>query len=464
MFQRPPGSHHLRAMKETDNDGIILTRGLFHRDRLIITTPAAIADVLVHKSYDMEKPPWARAFLRKFLGDGLLMTEGDEHKHHRKQIMPAFHFRHIKELYPIFWSKSMEMVGTLKAALAESESNVVEIGHFSTLVTLDIIGLAGLGRDIGSMRNSDDELIRNYEEVLEPTTEKAVFFILHLVFPQWVIASLPWRLNERVRVITTDLKRICTEFVVQKKLRLKNESQESVDILSIMIRSGDFSDANLVDQLLTFLAAGHETTSSALTWTSYLLSKHPHIQTRLRTEIHQHIPNPTALSNPANDATSILESMPYLNAVCNEVLRLFPTIPVTARVTIRDTTVAGHLIPKGTQIMVVPWAINRNPKLWGPGSEEFVPERWIDKETGRATMNGGAESNYSFLTFLHGPRSCIGERFARAEMRALVASLVGAFELNMANPGEKVVIGGTITSKPMNGMNLRLIPVQWGSP
>lgn len=205
----------------------------------------------------------------------------------------------------------------------------------------------------------------------------------------------------------------------------------------------------------------HETTSSALTWSSHLLSKHPDIQERLRAEIHQSIPDPLALSGRNVDVASILENMPYLNAVCNEVLRLFPTIPVTARITVRDTTVAGQHVPRDTILLVVPWAINRNPKLWGPTAEDFVPERWID-ESGRATMNGGADSNFSFLTFLHGPRSCIGERFARAELRALLAALVGSFEFEMADPGEKVEIGGTITSKPIKGMKLRMKPVSWG--
>jgi cytochrome P450 len=155
--------------------------------------------------------------------------------------------------------------------------------------------------------------------------------------------------------------------------------------------------------------------------------------------------------------------MPYLNGVCNEVLRLFPTIPITGRDAIRDTTVTGHFIPAGTTLFIVPWAINRLPALWGPDSEEFVPDRWIDKETGRATMNGGADSNYAFLTFLYGPRACIGERFARAELRALVAAFVGSFEMELANPDEEIVIGGTITSKPVNGMKLRLNPVKWGT-
>lgn len=170
--------------------------------------------------------------------------------------MPAFHFRHIKELYPVFWTKSIDFCHAVQNALASDTSKVLEIGHYATQVTLDIIGLAGLGRDIGSLRTSDDELITNYEEILEPTNEKAIYFILHLIFSPWFIGILPWRLNERVRITTSNLKRICRDFVVERKSQMKRESQENLDILSIMIRSNDFSDQNLVDQLLTFLAAG----------------------------------------------------------------------------------------------------------------------------------------------------------------------------------------------------------------
>lgn len=257
MFKRPPGSPHLQLMKETPNDGIIHFRSFFHEGRLILTSPAALAEVLVHKSYDFEKPPWVRQFLRQFLGDGLLMTEGDEHRHQRKQIMPAFSFRHIKELYPIFWSKSIELCNVVKAELRDKPNSVLEVNHFSTQVTMDIIGLAGLGRDIGSLQNSDDELVKNYEEILEPTMEKGIYFVLHLLWPPWVIRALPWKLNERVKITTSNLKRICREFLVEKKARMKTESEESRDILSIMLRSNNFSDEGLVDQLLTFMAAGY---------------------------------------------------------------------------------------------------------------------------------------------------------------------------------------------------------------
>ncbi|KAF2740058.1 cytochrome P450 3A4 [Polyplosphaeria fusca] len=462
MFQRPPGSSELAMIKDTPNDGLVFFHSFFHEGRLILTSPSALAEVLVHKSYDFEKPIWVRAFLEKFLGHGLLTTEGEEHKYQRKQIMPAFSFRHIKELYPIFWTKSIELCEVIKKELLDKPDKVLEFNHFTQQATLDIIGLAGLGRDIASLRNADDLLIKNYEEILEPTAEKGVYFVLHLLFPAWVIKALPWKLNERVRVTTGEIKRICREFLLEKKARMKLESEEQVDILSILLRSNNFSDDGLIDQLLTFLAAGHETTSSALTWASHLLATHPTAQSRLRAEIHAHIPDPKLMSSPSFDAASLLESLPFLNAVCNETLRLYPSIPVSSRVASRDTSINGHFVPKGTMSIVVPWAINRSPTLWGPNADQFVPERWLDAAAGdKANYMGGAESNYAFLTFLHGPRSCIGEKFARGELRALLAAFVGCFEFEMEVPGKEVRAGGTITSKPIDGMRLRLRTVEW---
>ena len=259
MMARPAGQPHLQAMKAQPDAPLLLARGFFHSAWLFPTTPEALSDVLVHKSYDYEKPLHTRTFLSKFIGFGLLMTEGDEHKHARKNIMPAFSFRHIKDLYGVFWDKSIEFRDAVRAAVDAEPDKIVDICRYTTQVTLDIIGLAGLGRDIGSLRNSEDELVKNFEEILEPTPEKALYLVLHVIFPGWFIAKLPWGLNKRVEITTGNVKRITTEFVREKKANMKlqgSEGQPSRDILSIMIRSNDFSDENLVDQLLTFLAAG----------------------------------------------------------------------------------------------------------------------------------------------------------------------------------------------------------------
>jgi cytochrome P450 len=205
----------------------------------------------------------------------------------------------------------------------------------------------------------------------------------------------------------------------------------------------------------------HESTASTFVWATYLLSINEDVQTRLREEIYKTIPDPGGLQEPGCQIGTILETMPYLNSVCNEVLRLFPTLPLSARVAVRDTTVASHFVPVGTLVLISPWAINRNPELWGEDSEEFVPERWIDDNTGRMMLNGSAASKYSLLTFFHGPRSCIGERFARAELRALVTAFVGSFKMQMSDPSEVVVVGGSLTAKPVNGMRLKLTPTEW---
>jgi cytochrome P450 len=119
----------------------------------------------------------------------------------------------------------------------------------------------------------------------------------------------------------------------------------------------------------------------------------------------------------------------------------------------------GSHIPAGTVIILAPWAVNKDPAMWGPKASEFDPGRWKDPKTGKPNQSGGASTNYAFLTFLHGPRSCIGQGFARAELRALVAAFVGAFEFTMADPDEEVIPAGVVTTKPKDGLKLKLTKI-----
>ncbi|GAM82524.1 hypothetical protein ANO11243_005060 [Dothideomycetidae sp. 11243] len=464
MFQKPPGTDFLRWLSAVPNDGLIYFRGFLHQDRLLVTSPKVLGELLVTKSYDFEKPKPVRDFLRRVLGDGLIIVEGDVHKFQRKHIMPVFQFRHIKELYPMMLRKAQQMTDLIRnqvsedIAIAEKQGGVaeMEINHWANKVTMDIIGVAGLGRDFNALRNSDDELIQNYEEMLEPSKEKSVFFLTQTLGPKRLAMMLPWDVPKRFRVITGNLDRITKDLVRAKKDAVKKGGEEHLDILSVLIKSNNFSDQELCDQMLTFLAAGHETTSSAFTWCTYLLSTHPEIQTRLRDEIRENLP---AEIGPEVELASILESMPVLNAVCNETLRLYPTVPMTVRQAIRPTTLNNQFIPAQTQIILSPWAINRSPELWGSNADKFVPDRWIN-EDGKPNNSGGAPSNYAILTFLHGPRSCIGANFAKAELRCIVAMFVKNFLMELANPDAEVVPAGVITTKPRDGMHLRLTPIK----
>lgn len=198
------------------------------------------------------------------------------------------------------------------------------------------------------------------------------------------------------------------------------------------------------------LIGSHETTASAITWACYLLSKHPDYQTQLRAEI--------ASVDLDADLAGTLESLPLLNGIINETLRLYPTVPLTMRQAIRDTSIGDQAIPAGTVMILSTWLMNRSPEVWGSEAGEFKPERWVTD--GRPNANGGAGSNYEFLTFLHGPRSCIGQGFARAELRCLLAAMVRGFTWELAMSEERIVPRGVITIKPSEGMHLKLTPLE----
>lgn len=178
----------------------------------------------------------------------------------------------------------------------------------------------------------------------------------------------------------------------------------------------------------------------------------------LRHEVRNAIPS---ASHPITHAT--LEDLPYLNGVISETLRLYPSIPATMRQSICDTIIAGTSIPAHTLIFICPYAINRAVEGWGPNANDFVPERWIDTTADgvqRPNKHGGAPSNFNDLTFLHGPRACIGKDFAKAELRAAVAAIVGRFAFELQYPAEEVVPAAVITMKPAGGLKLRMKVVE----
>ncbi|KAJ4252506.1 hypothetical protein NW762_011107 [Fusarium torreyae] len=415
--------------------------------------PQLLADLLVHNCYDFAKPKRISSFLRHILGDGLIIVEGDQHKFLRKNTTPAFHFRHIKELYNMMWAKGETLTKTLNEDMAASRSSVIELNGWASKVTLDIIGIAGLGRKFDAVEKKKDPLADIYEQLLEPDREKLIFAMLSLAIGLPIIRLIPWKMNTLFNYLTGSLNELCFPMLKEKKAAIIEKADNHFDVLSLLIKSNNFSDEALKDQLLTFLAAGHETTASAMTWACYLLTKHPEIQTKLREEVRDALPE--ILDDDQVDLAGILEQLPYLNGIMHETLRLYPTVPMTMRQAVRDTRIGEQFIPEGTDIIVSIWYINRSPDIWGPDAAEFRPERWITDD-GKPNQNGGASSNYNFLTFLHGPRSCIGQGFAKAEMRCLLATMVRSFEWTLAMDDGLVMPRGVITIKPENGMYLKL--------
>ncbi|KAI8931731.1 hypothetical protein NX059_011374 [Plenodomus lindquistii] len=374
----------------------------------------------------------------------------------RKLLMPAFSFRHVKDLYQTFWDKSQEMTDQMLASIKKNPDggSVVEIRDWASRATLDIIGLAGMGKDFDSLSNPDNELNEVYRQIFTRNRGAQLVQLLLSMLPYWLAVNLPLKHNDEIGNAVRKIKEVARDLVKEKRAKLeKGEAKESetTDILSVAMSSGGFSDEDLVNQLMTFLAAGHETTASALTWAVYCLCRHPDVQSKLREELRAELPSIRDRNTPI--ASNEIDRLPYLNAVLQETMRIFPPVPLTLRETASDTTIQSHFIPAGTTIVICPWAINTSVHAWGPDARAFNPDRWLGP--GKANT-GGAESNYDITTFLHGPRSCIGRDFAKAEFACLVASLVGRCEVEFEDEGYELKIQGGITARPKGGLRIRV--------
>ncbi|KAI0172152.1 cytochrome P450 [Hypoxylon sp. FL1284] len=454
----------LDIIQDIPNDGLVALREVTD-SRLLVTAPNVLPDLLVNNSYDFEKPRNMRKFLTSVLGQGLVTTEGEDHKFIRKNTLNAFSFRRVKALYPMIWKNATDFTDVLADNIRQqstengessgSPRGKIEVTRWANKVTLNIIGIAGLGRDFDVLQNSGDPLVKNYETIFSPSKQMLLYIILSAWFSVRLVRMIPWKMNQVFEQATLALRQICSQLVRDKREAIRKNEGDNVDILSLLIKSENFSDSNLCDQLLTYLAAGHDTSALALTWTCYLLSLDQDRQNELRREAHEALTSMGGSASDETDISSTLERLPFLNGVINETLRLYPSVPVTVRIATRDTFLAGQPVPKGTEVMISPWVINRSTELWGADAAQFRPERWIE-EDGRPNNTGGASSNYEFLSFLHGPRACIGQNFAKAELRCLLAAMVARFEWRLDMDEKDVIPGGAITLGPVYGLHVML--------
>lgn len=372
--------------------------------------------------------------------------------------MPAFAYRHIKDLYPVFWSKSVEMVELMRKDLKTAPDSTLQIKNYASRATLDIIGLAGMGQDFDSLQNPDSPLNEAYRKIFQTPNlfAKILFMIGIFLGDSTLLMEIPSQRNKQLNEGQAYIRKIARDMIEDAKASLSDPKAENrTDIISVAIKSGTFDEDNLVEQVMTFLAAGHETTSTALQWAIRVLSQHQDVQSRLREEVRANLPGISSGESQPIDAAT-LDNLPYLHAVCNEVLRYHPSVPMTVREAAKDTSILGNQIAKGTRFIISPEIINHMTEFWGPDANEFNPDRWMGQ--GKANT-GGATSNYAFLTFIHGPRSCIGQGFSKSELACLLATVVGSFQFELQDPDAKLELKEGATVAPKDGVMARLTPL-----
>jgi cytochrome P450 len=474
-FLQPIGQLHAELLLQIPNDGMICLRGLFGAPKIFLTSPKSLADVLVHRADDFEKLPGERKILRAVVGDGLVTAEGDVHYQQKRKLLAGFTPPKIRALYPVFWKEATALTQQIRRTLTHDGSGIytgtTDMVYWAPRVSMDMIGAAGFGQSFHSLRDADSEIIHCYEKAFAIGAGHLLCVFADTLLPRIILQWLPWPRWRQFRQNIDSIRDFCHQWVTDAKATSALGDGIPNNLLANMIHTGEYTFQELIEQVRTFLAAGyafpsipilpyyiliechsHENTSSVVMWVMLALASDSQLQSRLRQELQANLPE---VELDEVDL-AILEQLPLLNAVVSEAIRLFPPLPIGNRIAIRDTTVMNHPIPKGTPFLIVPRAINRSSELWGPDADRFNADRWINPDTGRFNNHGGASSNYSFLSFFHGPHNCIGQNFARAELRTVVAAVIRSFDMVLDNPAADVSPVGWFTPRPADGVKVKL--------
>ncbi|KAB8227686.1 cytochrome P450 [Aspergillus alliaceus] len=442
----------LRELAETTpNDGLLRIYSTLSGEALLVTSPPAIRDMLTVNAFDFAHQDLVKIAIKRFTGSNLGFLSNDEFKLHRKNMMPAFTVPHVRKLTSIFWAKAQEMVHCMSNELRADPFARINFREYVSRATLDNIGLAGMGHDFQTLKQPDNDLRSHYRKlILDPTRVFSWVGLLSRYFDMRLLMRVPLKKLIEISQSANYLRAVTTAVIQDRSEKLvEAEDNRAKDIITVALASGVFDERHLVDHVMTFLTAGHESTATAFEWTMYELGRRPEMQSRLRDELREAIGTDLA----AVDFGLRVQNLPYLNAFCSEVLRCYPFSPIIVKVAQQETTLMGQRIPKGTVVLYSAEVSNHDKTLWGPDADKFDPERWIGE--GKA-KSGGASSNYAMLTFGAGPRNCIGANFARATLECLVAAVLSTFEIELVNPDTAGRLKFGQTKKSAEGVYGRL--------
>jgi cytochrome P450 len=393
------------------------------QDVVMVARSDLARDVLVthHRSFK-KGPGFERAQI--VLGKGLLTSEGDFHLRHRRMIQPAFHRRSVAAYGDIMVTEAAQLRDGWQAGAT------VDVADEMMRVTLAIVSRALFGHSVEHEAATIGEAI----------TRVGGFF------DYLVIALLPLLLRTPLPAVR-HFKRGCAELDAATLRVIASRRDGTVapdgDLLSILLAARDLegdqaglTDAEVRDEVVTLITAGHETTANALNWLWYLLARHPEIERRMHDEID------TVLGGRLPTAED-MERLGYVEMVLLEAMRLYPPAWGIERRALRDQEIGGCLIPADAVVLMPTFIMNRDERFF-PAPLRFDPERFAPEAV-------AGRPRHAFLLFGGGPRQCIGNAFALLEGVLIVSVLAQRWRLRLA-PGQVVTTQPTVTLRPKGGL------------
>ena len=398
-------------------------------DYVLVDEPAGVKHVLVDNPKNYTK---SRNYegLKLVLGEGLVTSEGDHWRRQRKLAQPAFHREKLAGFCATMGAATTEMLARWERA----DADTVDAHHEMMRLTFDIVG-----RTLFSTRL--DEHADGIGKAIAVSLVFANDWAESLLpIPTWI----PTPKNVRFRRASRALDALVLDIIEGHR----NAPEEKNDLLSMLMAAVDedtgekMSDAQLRDEVMTLVLAGHETTANALTWTLHLLSQHPEVARRLEAEADD------VLGDRSVPTLDELPRLAFTKRVVEESMRLYPPVWAFERQAIEEDEVLGFRIPKRAIVGISPYTLHRHPAYW-QNPEGFDPDRFADAAAAKE------RPRYAYLPFGGGPRTCIGNGFAMMEAQLVLAAVAHRWRLELV-PGARVEMSPVVVLRPKGAVPMTL--------
>jgi cytochrome P450 len=396
--------------------------GWFHL--YFLNHPDYLYELLVRQASKLRKPRSVSRPIAEFLGSGLLVSEGDYWREHRRIVQPAFHHKRVEGYGQVMTICIQETLNRWKSG------EVYDIDHEMMCMTLPMVTRSLFHTDIGYAVDDVAEAVKIIQKISYRQGQSPL--------PLWV----PLPNHVRKQQAMERLDRIVLRMIDAGR----KAGQDGDDLLSMLLNVVDENGEHLTnqqvrDEVMTVLLAGHESTANALTWMWYLVSQNPEVQDKLQRELD-------AVLDGKMPSVEDLKRLPYNHMIVKEALRLYPPAWALPREPVEDVMIGGYRIPKGSLVIGVPFTIQRDGRYYDD-PDQFIPERFESDQEKKVPL-------YAYIPFGSGPRFCIGNTFALMTMQLILASVHQHYRFE-PDGDEPVSTDPLLTLRPRHGMFMRII-------
>ncbi|WP_115863571.1 cytochrome P450 [Halorussus litoreus] len=405
--------------------GDLVSYGAFGEEFVAVFDPRIVETVLVSENDAFVKGDFEQAFGDLLAPQGVAFTEGERWRRQRTALQSAFTPDRIE-------SYAAEMVAATAARADDwADGEAVELGDAFAGLTLHILTRALFDLDLDAQRGA---VVRDATEAIGAIMDR---FGLLSFLPEWA----PSRTERRYEAAMAGLDDLVDDLMAERRDEAAEVDPDRDDLLSLLVAAAEAEgtgigneetgmNAEVVrDQLVTFLFAGHETTSTALTYACWLLAGHPDVRRRLDAEIDR-------VLGGRDPSFADVSQLDYTEQVTKEALRLYPPVYALYRQPKDEVLVDDYRIPPDTTLQIATYEIQRD-ECWWVAPDEFRPERWQEE-------NASDRPEYAYFPFGGGPRHCLGMRFAMTELQLVLATLARRVEFERVTDDLDLSMGLTL--------------------